>query len=230
MKKILLLLFVFSLTMHSQTSRIEYIVVLHNPKNSVKPMILETIENAEYMKFNLLFNEKRSSFEIEYLGLLNEELIRKQKRSGITEILVGYFNICHQDAEGNSTIIKTIDWDTYQINHNKKMNDWVITDEKKKIKDYECIKATRKEFNKRSGKYMNFIAWFTPEIKVPYGPAGYGGLPGLILELHHEKRFSYFAKNIELNKFKDDPLNLLEAEKISIYKSVELMRIARGQN
>ena len=80
MKKLFLLLFAFSLTMYSQTSKIEYSVVLHNPKNSAKPMILETIENAEYMKFNLLFNEKRSSFEIEHLGLLNEELIRKQKK------------------------------------------------------------------------------------------------------------------------------------------------------
>jgi len=62
--------------------------------------------------------------------------------------------------------------------------DWKITDEKKKIGKYTCLKAT---FEPESDYVYDppriMEAWFTNEISSNHGPMGYSGLPGLILEV-----------------------------------------------
>ena len=55
---------------------------------------------------------------------------------------------------------------------------WTLTGEKKVISDYEAQRATC-QFRGRS-----YEAWFTPSIPISAGPNFFGGLPGLILELH----------------------------------------------
>jgi GLPGLI family protein len=37
------------------------------------------------------------------------------------------------------------------------------------------------------GKSQPVEAWFCPEIPFAYGPRGFGGLPGLILELRYDR-------------------------------------------
>ncbi len=56
---------------------------------------------------------------------------------------------------------------------------WKLTGETKKIQNYDCMKATM--INKANNQPI--VAWFTEAIPVPSGPAGFGGLPGLILEV-----------------------------------------------
>ena len=95
---------------------------------------------------------------------------------------------------------------------------WKITGETKKIGRYTAIKAvgTEKIWKKKvsmpdlSGKKnikpaveskivtREVTAWFTPEIPVSNGPEKYGGLPGLILELHIPGKI-YMAKKISIN-------------------------------
>ena len=86
---------------------------------------------------------------------------------------------------------------------------WVMTGETKQIGIYNAYKATitkeveEREFNfgrrpTRGGESESepeapkmrevvMSAWFTPEIPVSTGPAMYGGLPGLILEINDDK-------------------------------------------
>ncbi|AXE19749.1 GLPGLI family protein [Runella rosea] len=56
---------------------------------------------------------------------------------------------------------------------------WKLAGETKKIQGYDCMKATMT--NKVNNQPI--VAWFTEAIPVPSGPAGFGGLPGLILEV-----------------------------------------------
>lgn len=55
---------------------------------------------------------------------------------------------------------------------------WKIGAENKEIAGYQCQQAI---LHKDSA---DVIAWFTPQIQISAGPAGYGNLPGLILELN----------------------------------------------
>lgn len=77
-------------------------------------------------------------------------------------------------------------------------DNWLITKETKTIGKYKTIKAVKKK-KSNNGKEIEVIAWFAPEISNNYGPLGYYGLPGLILEIH-EKDFIIYIKNINFKK------------------------------
>lgn len=104
----------------------------------------------------------------------------------------------------NTRIGEVVKTDTLQYN-------WVITNETKDISGYKCYKATTLRYSD-SGvmdeKYA-ISAWFTPKIPVPYGPNGYGKLPGLILELQSFMSTIY-VKTINLNVEEELKFDTLE--------------------
>ena len=82
--------------------------------------------------------------------------------------------------------------------------EWQLTDETRKIGNYNCQKAVyervveRRSFSSISGgdeeqessvetvtDTVRITAWFTPDIPVSHGPDNYWGLPGLILEVNN---------------------------------------------
>lgn len=79
---------------------------------------------------------------------------------------------------------------------------WTITKDTMIIGNMLCYKATSiKTVVRTKNTYVKPItAWFTLEIPLSYGPIGYNGLPGLILDLIIENEVRYYAKKIELNQ------------------------------
>lgn len=61
------------------------------------------------------------------------------------------------------------------------INSWKLIDEYKIINTINCKKA------EVSFKGRNWIAWYSPEIPLPYGPYKFAGLPGLIIKITDEK-------------------------------------------
>jgi len=70
---------------------------------------------------------------------------------------------------------------------------WKLQSERKKIGEYICMKATAL----LDGDEIT--AWFTPEIPVPAGPAGYYGLPGLVLAVERLDETIFLATSVDLN-------------------------------
>ena len=77
---------------------------------------------------------------------------------------------------------------------------WTLTQDSKTIGGYLCYKATSTLVIKNSVGtfYKPVIAWYAPKLPVPYGPKGYGGLPGLILQLT-EGDFTFYVSKLTLN-------------------------------
>ena len=99
----------------------------------------------------------------------------------------------------------------FLISYDQEKLKWVMQKEQKMIGNYLCFKATaqiekpktitsvwskaEKENDslksnvndKENIEYSTVTAWYTPQIPVSHGPAQYGGLPGLILELNTDK-------------------------------------------
>jgi GLPGLI family protein len=69
--------------------------------------------------------------------------------------------------------------DTYVVNDQWVLPKWKILDQIKEVNGYICLQAE----TKNPIKNQVIHAWFTDEIPYSFGPEGYGGLPGLILEL-----------------------------------------------
>lgn len=166
---------------------------------STKKMVLSAYDIAKGFDFILKFNQTESIAQIdEYM--INES-IKNNYLYGIAKILIGkgiyYQNrkeqlVLHQnELMGELFLIK----DTL-------VNDWEIGKDYKKIGKFMCLKATKKC---RSCNKIEEV-WFAPEIPVPFGPLGYGGLPGLIVEVKNYSsilsltEISYTKKEVKITR------------------------------
>jgi len=111
--------------------------------------------------------------------------------------------------------ILLLDMDEYIIKDTLHNSGWELSTESKQIGNYTVNKATRtiKEKNadneEKSTNFLSMVdkeskdrvytAWYTPEIPIPNGPEKFGGLPGLILELHTPYNEVYLCSEIVLN-------------------------------
>lgn len=80
--------------------------------------------------------------------------------------------------------------------------EWKIEQEINEILGYNVQKATVAYGGR------NWIAWFTPEIPIQYGPYVFNGLPGLIVKLHDDKNNFTFL------------LNAIDKTETDIYKRI----------
>ncbi|WP_445717214.1 GLPGLI family protein [Flavobacterium sp.] len=140
---------------------------------------LQAIEGAKHLKFELTFNDSISEFKLlKNMSLdgqnLEMAIIDSRTRK---EIYIFKNKIYHNNANG---LFKENEFLIIEpLNQN-----WKLTNESKIIDGYTCYKATN-EYIVDNGKIFKHpvIAWFCPQIPISIGPRGYGGLPGLILEL-----------------------------------------------
>ena len=81
---------------------------------------------------------------------------------------------------------------------------WTFLNEEKQIGKYECYKAVKVDTSRSLNKNIikKYIAWYSPELAIPFGPLEHAGLPGLILELNvlgGAVAFTLSAKEFSLN-------------------------------
>ena len=125
-----------------------------------------------------------------------------EKNSTLQENVIEIFPTNVDDPYIKTDIIKkemfffnTIINNNYIIKDNYIDLKWAITQDTKKIANYNCVKATT------SFRGRQWIAWFAPEIPVPCGPWKLHGLPGLILEAYdNSNTYTIKAEKIENKK------------------------------
>ncbi|NML56334.1 GLPGLI family protein [Chryseobacterium cheonjiense] len=84
------------------------------------------------------------------------------------------------------------------------ISNWELADETKIINTIICKKA------KVKFKGRNWIAWYAPEIPLPYGPMKFSGLPGLIIKITDEKEDYDFelVKSLSVSQLKGKFINI----------------------
>jgi GLPGLI family protein len=157
----------------------------------------KAIEASTKLTPILLFNEFISAFYIDnaqndenitgaailYLNTPNKIITDTKKKLVLTNNLLG--------------LIKK---EKYIITDSLITN-WRLTNETKIIDSYLCYKAT---YNHSVKSMQGLVtAWYCPELPFSFGPKGYGGLPGLIVELS-DKRGVLGIKTLSLNVPIDD--------------------------
>lgn len=84
------------------------------------------------------------------------------------------------------------------------IRNWKLVNETKVINTIKCKKA------EVTFKGRNWIAWYSPEIPLPYGPYKFSGLPGLIIKITDDKgEFDFeLIKSISESKLKGKLINI----------------------
>jgi GLPGLI family protein len=84
------------------------------------------------------------------------------------------------------------------------IKNWKLVDETKVINTINCKKA------EVTFKGRNWIAWYSPEIPLPYGPMKFSGLPGLIIKITDDKGDYDFelVKSVSDSKLKGKLINI----------------------
>ncbi|HNE28873.1 MAG TPA: GLPGLI family protein [Saprospiraceae bacterium] len=90
---------------------------------------------------------------------------------------------------------------------------WKITGQTKTILGYNCLEATTQDTVRK----RQITAWFTDAIALSSGPAGFGQLPGMILELDiNNGELIFTATKVNFRKLKKNELAApKKGEKIS---------------
>ncbi|MCH3881569.1 MULTISPECIES: GLPGLI family protein [Tenacibaculum] len=220
MKKITYLFFIISFQVISQSG-----IITYNAKvdfEQTNPQAKAISDEIKLMSFTLKYNNLISHFKKSKNIPLNNMM------ASYASVLIEAKNNWFQNAiKKESFYKKEIKSESYLVNHDSKMSDWVLTNKSKIIDGYTCYKAERKEFNSRSGKNILITAWFSPDIPYPYGPIGNGGLPGLILQLKRHKRVTYTVNKIILNPKKITIPKIPKGEKVTIKEVIKKSRDAR---
>lgn len=153
----------------------------------------EIAQATAEIEYSLTFNEKESLFRPkEIMGKEGGLLSSIQSRTGI------FYN----DSSSNNHLQQIErQGKTFLITRNNIT--WELTDEIKTINGFRSQKAVAKRnyYHFRSDKNIvrNIVAWFAPEIPVSFGPDGFSGLPGLILELVIANE-RYYVVDVDLNR------------------------------
>ena len=159
------------------------------------------------MSFELLISDYHSQFK-EKSALVSEQnndVMRKLASSlGGTG---GIFYVNKTD----STYLNKKHYAGEDFRIKLKVKNWQITTETKFINNYKCFKATSLDtvINTKGTFQFNVTAWFSPDLPSFFGPAGYFGLPGLILELSNGK-VVLKAKEINFEKSSETKIKRLK--------------------
>lgn len=186
------ILLIFQISI-AQEGEIEYKIAYEKKLDDNSEFGKKLAKELKLMSFSLRYNNKESFFE----KLPNIPVDELSAKLAIVKANVTG-NWYQKPISKKAFYNRDIGGTEYLIMHDYRMQDWKLTNETKKIEEFTCYKATLKVFNKRSSSYSIVEAWYTPKVSLPYGPIGFGGLPGLILQLKY-KQVTYITSNILLN-------------------------------
>ncbi|AEM70197.1 Protein of unknown function, Porph ging [Allomuricauda ruestringensis DSM 13258] len=146
------------------------------------------------MDFELFFNEGKAFFE------MKDGMGTNDFQTKIAKVMLGGMKKFYLNLETEEFLKQEVAYgETFLIPINRP--NWELSNSSKMIGKYKCYMATTYyTIENDAGSFKkNVIAWYCPEIPYSYGPSGFFGLPGLILELTDDKR-TYSATEISLNQ------------------------------
>ncbi len=189
-------------------------VIPYNPQNT------ELLDTAEYrFDYELKFmanQKKKISLDNWHCLLIGKKYIKyanQHNYDDTAEIIKQYKarRIRHQEGRGLggtevyhslengrlSITTQLFGIGTFAYDEEQPKLSWTINpNESKELLGYKCQKATC-HFRGR-----DYIAWFTPDLPLPYGPYKFGALSGLILELYDKDDiYHFYYRGIKQGKF-----------------------------
>lgn len=198
--------------------RIEYGLTLGSDEKLENNAVLKdyyrsAVDNAKYLKFTLSFTRDAGEF------ITNESLAPDEMALRMAKAFSSIKGTVFYSPE---TIIYETETQFGKFVVRKSTTNWELSDETKLIDAYKCYKAISEYvvINEKGTFKYPVIAWYCPKIPYSFGPNGYGGLPGIILELQ-VKNAVFGATSIKLNINKAINFKKIDNSKILTEKEFE---------
>ena len=174
----------------------------HNFCGEIQYKQVKKISKNFEQDFLMKFNNKESYSKEINIKLSKDTKENKVSERGLTRMtILGRKNITPAFFYNNKSAFyfsEPLPDETLIVKEDSIQWKWKLHQEIKKIGGFICQKATIK-FRGR-----NYIAWFTNEIPVPFGPWKFKGLPGLILEVYDtDNVFHITTSKIRIGKTVD---------------------------
>jgi len=166
----------------------------------------------------LIISKKKSLFIIKRNEEENEKKTTVKDNNITIKSKSNKKRFVYFDSE-KDTILTTVKLfsKNYLIQEKSPKMNWNLLDEKKKIGNLNVQKATIK-FRGR-----NYIAWYSLNYPIKFGPWKFHGLPGLIIEIHDENnRYHWVLKTINNSKNSSFNFNKKDYEEICLKEYVKI--------
>jgi len=185
MKKLLFLL-LGTFICFSQNNRFIYEVI--SKKDSISENLIKENFNLDITSDDLTYYNR--------IYYVNDSLFTAKNQYGYKGYKLTSFLIKKNNSNEYQNYEYIGDVNFYKIDEKAEQN-WKITDSIKIADELHLQKATT-QFGGRS-----WVAWFSKDITIPYGPYKFNGLPGLIVELYDTKE-DYHFKIIKSEKITEN--------------------------
>lgn len=186
-------------------------------------------EKAEELEYTLEFNDVESIFSViepmDFDGSMTTKLaIVSAEGKGLR-----YTNLKSREYLYQNEVFR----ENFLILNSLDSIQWKLTNQSKIINGYKCYKAEtiKTVIGSKEISTNTIEAWYAPEIPVNFGPLGYAGLPGLILQLNNGKFWTYYIS--ELNLESSDPIVIkkpTKGKRITAFEFQELTKKLAGQS
>lgn len=170
----------------------KYKIKLTDVQDDLQPFLKSLEPALDNLTYTLKFTKDQSIYRMEKsMGIDNDRQLEAAR------IVAGKGVYFYENGMG-LIMQKEFSGDVFLVEPDEGDLGWKITDERKMVGEFECIKAigVNKGFDNSESAV---VAWFSPQINVPYGPNEYFGLPGLILEVQ-DKGIIYYCSSINFGE------------------------------
>ena len=177
----ILISLLFAVPTNAQQS-IEGVITFNRKQNYISIMSkLPHITQEDVDRMSLTWGKRGDGTNYELYFKDNKSLYSRkdeQSESGYSWKKDQFLLMRDYKGKSQEDLIETLG-KVYHIKEDMPKTKWKILNEIKEIEGYLCMKAETK--NEIKGQTIH--AWFTDAIPMSGGPEGYGGLPGMILEI-----------------------------------------------
>ncbi|MEE9350067.1 MAG: GLPGLI family protein [Flavobacteriaceae bacterium] len=202
-----------------------YVDLSKKEKGVASDILASSLKKMKDLEYVLIFNKKESLFKEKQAMVSDDE---NSLSNSLSKMLGGGNGVFYTNLKEMEILHqKEFSSKFFIIKSSIKKDKWKVSTENKKIGKDLCYKATSTMTLEtiRGAKIKDVTAWYNPNIPSSFGPVGYGGLPGLILELQIGE-VVYTAKVISLNKYKNQKIKL--PKKGQVVSENEFQRIIKN--
>ena len=162
-------------------------------EKKINELFKKTLKLVDKIEYEFLYNNEKSLFR--RINIVQDESLNNPYLK-LLEAIVSSGTYYQNRADNTTLHQKDVFGEEFLIEY-QILSDWKISNETKYINGYKSFKAIN--LNPINTENNIVEVWFTPNINTFFGPKGYGGLPGLIVEIKM-KLVTLQLKKIIFNK------------------------------